>query len=371
MEKDNIINYEEIFEEDNKKKELDYEKQRSSSILTITLYVVLFLFGLAAVIFLPFFETKNSNYLVLEMASILDEEHYIYVLNNDDLLVENENFKINNEHIFLYNDVAFIIYHDSIVSLEEEFALDILSGDFISWPDDADNVPVLVYYSKDVELEFLGENAFVVTDNYSVNQEAILSFLVYFLVTVVLVFVNIPKIKYDYSDLFSYEQKPFWGNLFSSLLIMYAISIGLSIVTQVLAAALNLDSVSSNQVAIDLMLKSRYALLVIFTITFLGPLVEELVFRSAIFSLFKNPKTAVIVSAVTFGGIHITTELFGLIGNFTFLSIAQTLIFSIPYIGMGVYLSILYYKNKQNIILLYGVHALYNLVVSILGILVS
>lgn len=154
--------------------------------------------------------------------------------------------------------------------------------------------------------------------------------------------------------------------MIQSALLLIAVSMGIGIITQLVGTIFNFSSISANQESINMLMNSKYAILTLITVTFIGPLVEELVFRGAFFNLIKNPKIAIIVSSITFGLIHITTEIINLSSGFDFITIMQILVFSLQYIGMGAFLGYLYEKNNRNIVFIYGVHGLYNLLVSIL-----
>ena len=119
-------------------------------------------------------------------------------------------------------------------------------------------------------------------------------------------------------------------------------------------------------------MEDKFSILLAFTVVFIGPAVEELVFRKAIFGLVENQKIAFIISAISFGLIHLSTELINLFskGGFTGLALAETLIVSLPYFGMGIFLSWFYKENGKNISLLIAIHALSNLL-SVLGIFLS
>ncbi|HHT55539.1 MAG TPA: CPBP family intramembrane metalloprotease [Acholeplasma sp.] len=374
MEENIIIDYEEIFDEsEDKIKPPNDEEQKNNSIFTIVLYVVLFLLGAATLFVTPFFTEKDSDYLILEQALILENSSHIYILDSTYINSQTD-FDISNIHYIEIDNYVYFSFASEVNSIwmQENFT-NILDGSITNWPknnEDAEETPIIIYISDDLSLTVNSDNAYTIKSGYSVNQNGIIIFITYLLVAIPLVFLNIKKIKFDYSVLSINVEKPFLSNLFSSIILMYAVSIGLGIISSLFAEIFGMSSVSSNQESIDLMLRSKSAFLVILTVTFIGPLVEELVFRSAIFSLIKNSKNAIIVSSIVFGLIHITTELVLLLDGFSWFAFGQMLVFSIPYIGMGVFLSYLYHKNNHNIILLYGVHAIYNLIVSILGLLI-
>jgi len=48
--------------------------------------------------------------------------------------------------------------------------------------------------------------------------------------------------------------------------------------------------------------------MMIISVVLLGPIVEELIFRKSLFSLFENKKLAIIISSLIFGLIHLIAE---------------------------------------------------------------
>ena len=70
------------------------------------------------------------------------------------------------------------------------------------------------------------------------------------------------------------------------------------------------------------------------TTAVIGPVIEEMIFRYSIFKIFKNKKTALIVSSICFGLVHISLSLSDL--------------FFIPvYCGMGYIMGKFYYDTND------------------------
>lgn len=111
---------------------------------------------------------------------------------------------------------------------------------------------------------------------------------------------------------------------------------------------------SDNQAAVDSLAKVGSPLsnlLFMITVGIIGPMNEELLFREVIIGQLgtKLPKwILVIVSSVLFGLIHITS----------LDQLPQTL----PYIWNGLMLSLLYVRNKDNVLLSSGAHMLNNII---------
>src|SRR5690554_4933366 len=378
MDKDIIIDYEEIFKDDeSNKNDKKLPDQTNKSVLTIVLYVVLFFLGLAQLVVYPFLTIKDSAYLVLEQATLRNADNYLYVINEDDLIEFNDEFNINESYIYIKEGVAYITYYDEMINDMNKqlwFVLnipDIISGNRIYFSDnidpDIEEDKVIINYANNLSIEIENPNRDVIENQFTFSQQSILITVSYLIVAVALFIPNYNKIKFDYSLIQKHsKEKPFVTNMIQSALLLIAVSMGLGIITQLVGTIFKFSSISANQESINMLMNSKYAILTLITVTFIGPLVEELVFRGAFFNLIKNPKIAIIVSSITFGLIHITTEIINLSSGFDFITIMQILVFSLQYIGMGAFLGYLYEKNNRNIVFIYGVHGLYNLLVSIL-----
>lgn len=375
MDKDIIINYEELFKDDeSNKNDKKLPDQTNKSVLTIVLYVALVYLLLAQLIVYPFLTIKDSAYLVLEQATLRNADNYLYVINEDDLIEFNDEFNINESYIYIKEGVAYITYYDEIINDRNNFVLkipDIISGNRIYFSDniepDLEEDKVIINYANNLSIEIENPNRDVIENQFTFSQQSILITVSYLIVAVALFIPNYNKIKFDYSLIQKHsKEKPFVTNMIQSALLLIAVSMGIGIITQLVGTIFNFSSISANQESINMLMNSKYAILTLITVTFIGPLVEELVFRGAFFNLIKNPKIAIIVSSITFGLIHIRTEIINLSSGFDFITIMQILVFSLQYIGMGAFLGYLYEKNNRNIVFIYGVHGLYNLLVSIL-----
>jgi membrane protease YdiL (CAAX protease family) len=115
-------------------------------------------------------------------------------------------------------------------------------------------------------------------------------------------------------------------------------------------------SESVNQMTIVRMLNSNGVVFIVISAVIIGPIVEELVFRKAMFGLIKNNIIAIVVSSLIFGAIHLTAE----------ASIAEALINGISYFAMGLVFGFIYIKNNRNIMAPIAVHILVNLI-SVIG----
>lgn len=138
--------------------------------------------------------------------------------------------------------------------------------------------------------------------------------------------------------------------VFAGVGIVFVGNILASIVTTLLGGG-----VSANQALIESMF-GEFPWIIVLTAIFLAPLVEELVFRLALFNIFKNKVLAICVSVLLFGLIHVL--------------ISGDIINILPYLVMGSVFSLAYYLSK-NIWVSIGIHFINNLISVILMFLVN
>lgn len=189
---------------------------------------------------------------------------------------------------------------------------------------------------------------------------AIQNFSLYFILIIGLLIVAWEVLKNDFLN-FNKSKKYLQAGLIGVLLI-YAGNIIGNIVTILLEALFQERVIESlNQMSIVNILQSRYAIIIVFTVVVMGPLVEEIIFRKTIFSFFKNKKAAIIVSSLAFGLIHVIGE----------TSIQTMLITLIPYLIPGLIFGYIYAKNDENIMVPLISHVILNAVSVILILLIN
>lgn len=271
-----------------------------------------------------------------------------------------------HHYIYVHSEATFVL-NESFFDLEDgpklknDVIQKMMSGQIRKWPNNA----VISFYIPidDIPVEFAGtslddpslltKEGTVVTTAFN----AIFSFAVMFIIAVPMMIISKPIIKQDYMQLKKQEESPL--TIFSYAVTGMVMMLGASFISGIIVIAIttifNLpNEISANQLAINLMLKSPYFILMVLSAVILGPIVEELVFRKSFFGLIKNDKIALIASSLVFGLIHITTEI--LSGN-----IALVIVGSIPYIAGGFVFGYIYMRHKKNIVIPILAHMLYNL----------
>lgn len=143
-----------------------------------------------------------------------------------------------------------------------------------------------------------------------------------------------------------------------------------NIIVKILTFGLKASGNSENQEAINKIMSSGgFNLFSIGFITIvIAPILEELIFRKALFGLFKKSTIkTVILSAIIFASIHVVPACLTLLvdvlsngGSITDLYVEAVYIFS--YIGQGFALSYVYYKTKGNIVPCIIIHFVNNLI---------
>lgn len=111
------------------------------------------------------------------------------------------------------------------------------------------------------------------------------------------------------------------------------------------------DLSTANQEAVEKSVKA-IPWLGFFSVVILAPIVEEIVFRKAIFDLNSNKVMAIVVSSLVFGLIHIVSS----IGS------PDDMWFTLTYIIIGATLSTVYYKTDEQLVYSMSVHMTINLV---------
>lgn len=158
------------------------------------------------------------------------------------------------------------------------------------------------------------------------------------------------ELRLDFAKLRGVTQKTIINRSLETLGYLYIAAILGNLILMVLGK----DGTSGNQIAIERMLYSPYAVVIIITVVLFGPFVEEVIFRLAGFAIFpkKIPVIAVIfITSLLFGYIHVSQS--------------QDYIMIIPYFVQGLAIGHMYAKYKNFYVVFIG-HALYNLISVIL-----
>ena len=152
------------------------------------------------------------------------------------------------------------------------------------------------------------------------------------------------------------ELKDFKFEYIYKNIIFYFIGIVLMALINTLLTKLTNQHLSGNEIQIREYI-NKYPIYMIFSTVIFAPIIEELMFRKSLKNIFKFKYLFIILSGLIFGIAHIT--------NFKDVN---ELLFSIPYIIMGIDFAYIYYRTN-NIFTTITFHLCHNLILLIIQII--
>jgi len=253
-------------------------------------------------------------------------------------------------------ELLFSPYETTEIMVFDESKLESVLDSSNNIDDWSEGNPIHLYHGKnmDASTTYLRETRLFTGPTYTLTDDAssILNFFIYFLMIPGIYFFMKSDLKIDFEHTKSEKKEMLipiligyayvWvGNLVSGLLSTY------------FSGLFNLEvSESANQQAIISAVTSQTGILMIISAVFIGPVIEELIFRKALFGLIKKDSIAIIVSTLVFGFIHVVTE----------KSFAEAIVNGVAYFVMGFVFSYIYIKAKRNIMIPIIVHIINNAV---------
>ena len=166
------------------------------------------------------------------------------------------------------------------------------------------------------------------TNNYN-TASAVVNFVVYIVLLVVIIFINHKELKLDFKEFIKSDTK---GNLALKVLagygIFYVINVFCSTMVANIEAYGNLMNsilgnhkvivtTAENQSVIEEIIQSDGFIFIALSAGILGPICEEVVFRKAFFNVCKTKEMGILLSSLCFGLIHMTSS----VGYYDFYSI--------------------------------------------------
>ncbi len=305
-----------------------------------------------AIIKKDIYNDYSHNYDKYLTAVCYDNEYLVIVNNHNDKVFKKDWIIIddeNNESINLNTINEFISGTKTKWDKKRSIKLYITSEEYEARPS------FITDYSILNTVEFKES-----TDNLSFNAFCILQFILSVILLISLGFILWPSINYDLLP-FKKREKQTISSIFIGLGFVMAANILANLTGKLLSIIFNIPGgVSLNQIHIELAFKSKLSILMILAVVIFTPIVEELVFRKAIFGLFKNKWVGFAVSTLIFGLIHVTGEIFNSSGFGHFLYVLT------PYLFMGAGFGLAYIVFKKNVITTIGAHILLNLLATII-----
>lgn len=381
MAKENeILEFEDLLKEAHQQqKNRGPEKHRVVNYFTALFIYVLMMFVLGSVIFTVFMgidsfkETYSENDLLIRAVS--SDTSGIALLEKDDIELllptyEGQIIQVGDYDgytIFVsttntHYEALLTIDVDGTIVLNETNLLLIFSEnqEISSWTDSGPMIHI--YAGEDQILPTFFKAPYESIDGplttLSDFSTAFANFLIYLAMLPPILFLLKNDLSEDFTRFKSRKKEWFiiivvgylyliLGNIFSNFLSnFFSDALGVPV------------SESLNQLTIIAALQSDGTILMMISAILFGPIIEELIFRKAIFGIFKKNITGLIVSSLIFGTIHLVSE----------PSLASALVNGTAYFVMGVVFGLIYLKNDKNVFAPMIIHILSNLI-AILGIL--
>lgn len=170
----------------------------------------------------------------------------------------------------------------------------------------------------------------------------------YLIIASILIFINTNEITAMF-----YDFKKNWIDTFKKNIVIWVIGFGLMMLTNFMLFSYLKIALPNNEETLRLMFSVFYLFFWIISVL-IAPLIEEIVFRLG-FNTIKNKYLFAGLSSLTFA-------LFHTIGS---ISSPLTLLVMLPYFILGIVFS-LSYSQRENIFDSIIIHALHNLVVTLL-----
>ena len=336
----------------------------SGHIFSIGWYLIT-MFIIATLVFSVFYDINTFTEEItpkIRISNALESERdYIFVLNNSDGFTSDSYYMVPfegkpNYTIYVLKETSYPVFSDDgTVSYTKLIQLPEVSTELI------------VYNVDDLTIAELEANFDIydlpdtTTEELTSYASSLLNVVIYIILIVPIVWFMRSDLIFDYSLTLSLNKKVFGFVIAGYLYVLFGNIISNLIITFLEFVFSSSYVPSSNQLFIESLLQDDGMMFMILGAVVLGPIVEELVFRKAIFGLIPKPSIALIVSSLIFALIHVFSELFTL----SFLDMILT---TIPYLTMGLVFGFIYLKYNKNIYIPILVHMLTNLI-SILGIL--
>lgn len=273
---------------------------------------------------------------------------------------------LTNRYAEIYTTTDFTSIGDTII-LNSEIFIGIFDGSVTKWSNQAvikvylpnDDVPMFAEsYALTNETSLIGPENGMTTPIF----ESMVNLICYLAMFIPMIFILKPSLKYDFNLLKKIPASDTFSKVGMGILYVIAAGFAANFIAVIINMILNTpNQISMNQLSINkmLFLDPLAAILMIISAVLIGPIVEELAFRKSIFGFIKNQKTALIVSSLLFGAIHIVGELIT-------LDFIGALTSGISYIAAGFVFGYMYTNANKNIYIPILAHIGYNAISIIL-----
>jgi|GEM_PF-599997 len=378
-----IMRFEDLFEEkENPKKSRKRPEDKRHLVYALISYFLI-MYVAAVIIFLgfgqiPYFQKELSiEERVLE--ALKSDVNGIVLFNNIDYLDYRDDYQdsivsigLYEGHLILINrknqDAYDLLYTDDVETGETYFDLSKFErivgedGTYDYWSTESGKIMFYVGSTMSQPEDIRMPQTIGFTSSIFVLNDfglSVVNFIIYIIMLPLMLYFMKQDIVYDFEELKMKRQE-----IWIPVILGYVMIIAGNYVSQLLSSffARLFDVVPSeaiNQTTIINALQSQGVVFMLLSAVILGPIVEELIFRKAIFGLIKSDKIALLVSTLIFGTIHLINE----------ASITEAIINGVSYYMMGFVFGYIYLKNDRNIWIPTIVHIISNLI-SVVAILV-
>lgn len=250
-------------------------------------------------------------------------------INEKELDVQESNLSDNNQNIDVDNNrTKKRDFKPLVLYIVIQLLVGLLLGMFMGYSE----INSLVESGVDIS-QMTSQELSSTVQSYDTNTLSVIitniSFFILFTIFMILYHKNIKE-----------DTKKISSKMMKMILATFGIVFVANIVTTMGLSLFGI--VSENQTVIDGYLNSFGGIGALLCIIFLGPVVEEFVFRYSLGTIFKNNAVFLIVSSILFGLIH-------------GIGIA-----TLQYVVIGLLLGLLYLKTDKNIVACSIVHCLNN-----------
>ncbi len=371
-----IMRFEDLFEENQHPKKDRKRPEDKRRLVYALISYFLIMYVAAAIIFLGFAEIPYfQEELTIEervLESLKNDVNGIVLFNNLDYLDYRDDYQdaivsigLYEGHLILINrrntDAFDLLYTDDVETGESYFDLakfDRIVGEdgtFDYWSTESGRITFYVGSSmtqpEDIRMpQTIGFTApGTILSDFGLS---VVNFIIYILMVPLMLYFMKQDLVYDFEEIKVKRQE-----ILIPVILGYVMIIAGNYVSQLLSSFFArlfnvIPNEAVNQTTIINALQSQGVVFMLLSAVILGPIVEELIFRKAIFGLIKSDKIALLVSTFIFGTIHLVNE----------ASITEAIINGVSYYVMGFVFGYIYLKNDRNIWIPTIVHIISNLI---------
>ena len=353
-----ILDFNQLFE----KPELPKRKENIKGyVYAIATYLTV-MFMLSTVLFFifrdvdSFVETVTPEDVIVER--LLDDTFALSILKSGAYLSNTLDALEDTHTLYSYDGYDFII-DNSVQSflVGDLFDFELFKTYLINNPSayivyffDLEPYALITYDIGDVPIPY---ESFEQITTFALS---LLNFVIYMLLFIPIVWFLNSDISYDYFEFIQKKHKII-GFILSGYIYVFLANFLATSLMEIISLITGFESSTPvNQEAIVDMLSSSGLVFTLLSAVIIGPIVEELIFRKALFGLIKHKYVALVFSSVIFGFIHVTGE----------ATLLLTLYQLIPYVSLGFVFGYLYLRHEKNIMIPIIVHMLSNFISIIL-----